>query len=731
MPLVLADRVKVRSRTTGTGTLTLENTVEGFQSFASVGNGNETFYGITDYQGNWEIGRGTYTTDSTVEFLSRDQVLDSSNGKNLLDLIPGSKNIFCTFPSSLATATVLATGPQGPIGPPGPEGPQGPIGSPGNQTASGVLTGNNITFTREDTTTFTVDVTALYDDTNLVTSVNGNTGAITVQETLVSSTNIKTINNESLLGSGNIDINSAEWGNITGTLSSQTDLQNALDTKLESSDIADFETTTQLSNRDTANRDRANHTGSQAIATVTGLQDALNAKQDELVSGTNIKTVDGNSILGSGNITINNKTITLSGDVSGSGTTSISVQLGANVVSANELNVTGDGTAGQVLSSDADGSFTWVDAGSGGGASAINDLADVTITSPTSGQVLKYNGTIWVNDTDDGGTGSGVTLTDFSATTPIVYNNTTGAFSHATSGVSPSTYGGFSGSAIIKIASYTVNDTGHITSVTEQDYNPPTAIITGIDVNNTPYLTSNVNGKIAFVAGDNVTLSATLNLSGFPELTISSTGGGSSSQSWYNAVATTSPDTTLDKPADYDASTFIADKLVVGGNDPSFTSGAQPSPGSWFSSPATIGGTIYTSSGDPSASFTVSSGTGGYRWIMTPNNTGFSSGTSSFNNSGSGTTVSYPSNGLPSLPSTVSPASEVDGMVAYDAAAGGPGALTATNCTIHEEVTANNVTYVFWSMTKAQSDNVFNGQAMITSANFASFVTNYFYKNDF
>jgi hypothetical protein len=39
-----------------------------------------------------------------------------------------------------------------------------------------------------------------------VQSVNGSTGAVSVQATLVSGTNIKTINSESLLGSGNIDI---------------------------------------------------------------------------------------------------------------------------------------------------------------------------------------------------------------------------------------------------------------------------------------------------------------------------------------------------------------------------------------------------------------------------------------------------------------------------------------------------------------------------------------------
>jgi len=64
---------------------------------------------------------------------------------------------------------------------------------------------------------------------------------------------------------------SASWGGITGTLSAQTDLQTA-----------------------------------------------LNAKQDTLVSGTNIKTVNGNSLLGSGNVSIN-------------GITSIGSSVGATV----------------------------------------------------------------------------------------------------------------------------------------------------------------------------------------------------------------------------------------------------------------------------------------------------------------------------------------------------------------------------------------------------------------
>lgn len=78
------------------------------------------------------------------------------------------------------------------------------------------------------------------------------------QDTLVSGTNIKTINGTSVLGSGDLTVSSsATWGSITGTLSSQTDLSTA-----------------------------------------------LSSKQATLVSGTDIKTINSASILSSGNINL-------------------------------------------------------------------------------------------------------------------------------------------------------------------------------------------------------------------------------------------------------------------------------------------------------------------------------------------------------------------------------------------------------------------------------------------
>lgn len=55
MTLVVADRVKETTTTTGTGTVTLAGAVVGFQSFAVVGDGNTTYYTITS-AADWEVG---------------------------------------------------------------------------------------------------------------------------------------------------------------------------------------------------------------------------------------------------------------------------------------------------------------------------------------------------------------------------------------------------------------------------------------------------------------------------------------------------------------------------------------------------------------------------------------------------------------------------------------------------------------------------------------------------
>ena len=78
MALVIKDRVKETTTTTGTGTLTLAGAVTGFDSFAEIGNTNNTYYSCTDGT-DFEVGIGTYTLSGTT--LSRDTVLESSSTK--------------------------------------------------------------------------------------------------------------------------------------------------------------------------------------------------------------------------------------------------------------------------------------------------------------------------------------------------------------------------------------------------------------------------------------------------------------------------------------------------------------------------------------------------------------------------------------------------------------------------------------------------------------------------
>ena len=127
----------------------------------------------------------------------------------------------------------------------------------------------------------------------------------------------------------------SSWGSITGNISDQTDLQSAIDTKV------DKVTGKGLSTEDYTTTEKSKLAGIQAgaevnvnadwnavsgdaqilnkptIPSIAGLattsyvdsQDAT--KQDILVSGTNVKTVEGQSILGSGDISITKSDIGL------------------------------------------------------------------------------------------------------------------------------------------------------------------------------------------------------------------------------------------------------------------------------------------------------------------------------------------------------------------------------------------------------------------------------------
>lgn len=103
---------------------------------------------------------------------------------------------------------------------------------------------------------------------------------------------------------------SVNWGNVGGTLSDQTDLVAALASKSDTSHTHTFSSLTSkpttLSGYGITDAASATHTHAQSD--ITGLVSALAGKQATLVSGTNIKTVNGTSLLGSGNVSISGGT---------------------------------------------------------------------------------------------------------------------------------------------------------------------------------------------------------------------------------------------------------------------------------------------------------------------------------------------------------------------------------------------------------------------------------------
>lgn len=95
MTLIIADRVKDTTTTTGTGSITLSGTAPaGYRTFSSVMSTNDTcYYSIVSTSGDWEVGLGTLTGSTT---LARTRVLSSSNSNALVSFAAGTHDVFIT-----------------------------------------------------------------------------------------------------------------------------------------------------------------------------------------------------------------------------------------------------------------------------------------------------------------------------------------------------------------------------------------------------------------------------------------------------------------------------------------------------------------------------------------------------------------------------------------------------------------------------------------------------------
>jgi len=211
------------------------------------------------------------------------------------------------------------------------------------------------------------------------------------------------------------------WWNITGSISAQSDLQAALNDRVPTTRII---TINGVALDLSADRSWTiswwvawwGITGT--LSAQTDLQTALNAKQDTLVSWTNIKTVNGSSILWSWNIAVWDMLLWTAQTVSAAKTFNDSMLLMRNVANTFSSRFTNTNTAARVYTlPDSDQTIVW--------RTTTDTLTNKTLTSPvinTPTGIVKWD--VWlgnVDNTSDATKNSAVaTLTNKTLTSPVI-----------------------------------------------------------------------------------------------------------------------------------------------------------------------------------------------------------------------------------------------------------------------------------------------------------------------
>ena len=130
---------------------------------------------------------------------------------------------------------------------------------------------------------------------------------------------------------------------------------------------------------------------------------SVNATNDTLHVGTGV-TIFGNSGI------VSATSLFISGDSVFGGAAPVGVASAGSIVSAGAtlLNFIG---SGNVLTANGNTVDISIAGGGGGGSSTLAGLSDVTISNLQTNEILKYNGSAWVNDTDATGGGGGGSIT--------------------------------------------------------------------------------------------------------------------------------------------------------------------------------------------------------------------------------------------------------------------------------------------------------------------------------
>ena len=185
-----------------------------------------------------------------------------------------------------------------------------------------------------------------------------------------------------------------------------------------------------------------------------------------------------------------------------------------NIAVTGQTTISSDSTADTVTFTDGSGIDITTAAGTdtitfsanmaeiGAGLSTAS-ISDIATTSPTNGQVLKYNSTSSKYEPFTLTDATGIALTDLSGSTGITYNNTSGAISLTNTGVTAKTYGNTS-----LIPQITVNAQGQITNISNVSIDDASGVTAGTygTATSMPQFAVNSAGKITSVS--NVSIAA-------------------------------------------------------------------------------------------------------------------------------------------------------------------------------------------------------------------------------
>ena len=329
----------------------------------------------------------------------------------------------------------------GATGPQGPQGNAGTNGTDGISVSSGTISGNSLVLTMSDSSTINVTgnvvgptgatgaegtdgvgitSVSLVGGSNLVLNYSnsstqdvgnikgpqGSTGATGAQGAGLNDVSVTTASNS---GNGSLSYNSGT-GVFTFT---PPDLSSFITSDSDAQDLTISGNVISLSGQ-SGNVDLTSILGSTDIVsdTTPQLGGSLDVNGQDITSASNgnielsphgtgrviFKGNSGNGGNGAGRFQLNCENnshgITIQGPPHSAG---------ANYVLTLPND---DGSADQVLKTDGSGVLSWTNQ-SGGGASALGDLSDVSTSGAASGQVLKYNGSSWAPAADNTGGGGG------------------------------------------------------------------------------------------------------------------------------------------------------------------------------------------------------------------------------------------------------------------------------------------------------------------------------------